>query len=182
MLFSSARPTYIAVNVKKTHDHQYVRRRVARFGKDVISTQQPNAHAHGSIMFRTTNILHIPRGLRPCIHPPSRSLVHSLPRNFPRIGRITPDKSELQSSLPTFSDQVARSTEVESFSSRVRPPTIRNQVLVSKLQSSFHLFVLQLAHGCSVLYWWIFTCIFDSGKSNPSRHRLLVTTTRVGLP
>ncbi|OJA11968.1 hypothetical protein AZE42_07247 [Rhizopogon vesiculosus] len=79
-------------------------------------------------MFCTTNILRTPHCLRPCIHPPSRSFVHSLPRNFPRIGRITPEKSS-QSILPTFRDQVARSTEVESFSSRVHRPKIRNQVL-----------------------------------------------------
>ncbi|KAG0705596.1 hypothetical protein DFH29DRAFT_980840 [Suillus ampliporus] len=63
------------------------------------------------------------------MHPPSRSFVHSLPRSFPRIWRITPEKSFQSTPLPTFRDQVVRSTEVESFSSRVPRPTVRNQVL-----------------------------------------------------
>ncbi|KAG2048076.1 hypothetical protein BDR06DRAFT_963174 [Suillus hirtellus] len=79
-------------------------------------------------MSSTINILKTSRYLRPCIHPSSRSFVHSLPRNFPRIGRFTSEKS-FQSTPPTFRDQVARSTEVESFSSRFPRPTIRNQVL-----------------------------------------------------
>ncbi|KAG2121870.1 hypothetical protein DEU56DRAFT_833416 [Suillus clintonianus] len=79
-------------------------------------------------MFYTTNILNTSRCLRSCIHPSSRSFVRSLPRNFPRIGRFTSGKSS-QSILPTFRDQVARSTEVESFGSRFPRPTIRNQVL-----------------------------------------------------
>ncbi|KAG1780847.1 hypothetical protein EV702DRAFT_1076129 [Suillus placidus] len=79
-------------------------------------------------MFHTSNILKTSHYLRPCIHPSSRSFVHSLPRNFPRIGRFTSQKS-FQSILPTFRDQVARSTEVASFSSRFPRPTIRSQVL-----------------------------------------------------
>lgn len=79
-------------------------------------------------MSPTINILKTSRYLLPCIHPSSRSFVHSLPRNFPRIGRFTSEKS-FQSTPPTFRDQVARSTEVESFSSRFPRPTIRNQVL-----------------------------------------------------
>ncbi|KAG2346696.1 hypothetical protein BDR05DRAFT_958846 [Suillus weaverae] len=79
-------------------------------------------------MLHTTNILKTSRYLRPCIHPSSRSFVHSLPRNFPRIGRFMSEKS-FQSILPTFRDQVARSTEVASFSSRFPRPTIRSQVL-----------------------------------------------------
>src|SRR5258708_51532 len=95
--------------------------------KTSFTSTKPNTHAHGSNMFRTTNILKTSRCLRPCIHPSSRSFVHSLPRNFPRIGRFTSEKS-FQSILPTFRDQVVRSTEVESFSSRFPRPTIRNQV------------------------------------------------------
>ncbi|KAG2071539.1 hypothetical protein BDR04DRAFT_1098000 [Suillus decipiens] len=79
-------------------------------------------------MFRTTNILKTSLYLQPCIHPSSRSFVHCLPRHFPRIARFTSEKS-FQSTLPTFRDQVARSIEVGSFSSRFPRPTIRNQIL-----------------------------------------------------
>ncbi|KAG1764054.1 hypothetical protein EDD22DRAFT_1049945 [Suillus occidentalis] len=79
-------------------------------------------------MFRTTNVLGASRNLRPCIHPSSCSFFHSLPRNVSRIGRFTSEKS-FRNILPTFRDQVARSTGVESFSSRFPRPTIRNQVL-----------------------------------------------------
>ncbi|KAG1864903.1 hypothetical protein F4604DRAFT_1782701 [Suillus subluteus] len=80
-------------------------------------------------MFRTTgDILKTSLYLRPCILPSSRSFVHSLPRNFPRIGRFASEKP-FQSILPTFRNQVALSIGVESFSSRFPRPTIRNQVL-----------------------------------------------------
>jgi hypothetical protein len=117
--------------------------RVARFGEDISSVGKLNTHALGSNMFRTINILKTSLYFRSCIHPSSRSFVHSLPRSFPRIGRFTSEKS-FQSTLPTFRDQVARSIEVESFSSRFPRPTIRNQVLVSKFHS-FFTFVLELA-------------------------------------
>lgn len=109
---------------------------------------------HGSNMFRTTNVLKTSRNLRPCIHPSSCPFFHSLPHNVSRIGRFSSEKS-LRNILPTFRDQVARSTGVESFSSRFPRPTIRNQVLVSKLHlsvfcSCFNQLVLWLLSFLSV--------------------------------
>ncbi|KAH7922601.1 rhomboid-domain-containing protein [Leucogyrophana mollusca] len=79
-------------------------------------------------MLSTTSYRHSFRPLKTCLGAlEGRSWAHSLLRNSPRKARAAQKK--VSADIPSFRDQIARSSKVESFSERMKRPTIRHQVL-----------------------------------------------------
>src|SRR5882762_841582 len=107
------------------------------------------------MMLRNTLHWQTARALRPCLRPPlSIRLTPGIPRHrVPRAVRFLSDNS--QPPIPSFRDQIARTSEVKSFSEHVRRPSIRNQVLVCVPSCNFCRWVFASFFFFAVLPCWV---------------------------
>lgn len=126
------------------------------------------------VMLWTTLRSHTTQTIRPCLRPTILKYYSpSLNRNgAPRTARFLSDKAQPTGVMPSFREQVARSSEPVSFSEKVKRPSIRNQIFVS-MNSSLAMFIILNAIN-AVLPSRIIHSIWPSSDQNQYRYRALV--------